>query len=493
MIKKLIYLLIVSQICVKVVHSQRTTLPVDWRQHNLPKYNANLFNPALSFVRYETKNLSVWGRLQWVGVEDSPTTYLINYGGRFGKQSGAGIALFQHNIGLFTDSGLMVNYARGIRLARESWLAFGINVVGLRRGLNQASFITPEPDPVLQNSDQDFILAVMPGINLTVNAFNFGIMSENLLDYNFTISDQQTDFSDKIFLGYVSHDYKLKGGVNSPWRGTFFRTTVYGKTIPDQDFQYGAQAYIDVPQYGWAQVGYNNFYGISGGIGTKVAPGIAIGFVVETGTNLTRAFGATYEVNAAIEFGGKSSKNNRDKPISFKEGPKPKKKEKIKKTTATKAANDKAKNEQNISTSKSTDSKKTIKNDSISVNAENIGDLPIEKLKNINRDTDKTVLNNVFKSNNVNPRYKVVDRIEGVEYGFYLVVNVFSQKKYYDLFMRLLSNQGLNPKSFFNPTNNYYYVYLRKYDRLSDVERDRRTQYNGKYKGETWILWVKNN
>ncbi|NAS30868.1 type IX secretion system membrane protein PorP/SprF [Flavobacteriaceae bacterium R38] len=492
----------------EVVFSQRTTLPIDWRQHNLSKYNANIINPALSFVRSENTSLSLWGRLQWVGIEDAPTTYLINYSGRVGKQTGAGIALFQHNIGLFTDSGLMVNYARGIQLARRSWLTLGINLIGSQRGLNQASFITPEPDPVLLANDKDFILAVMPGINLTINDFNFGFTSENLFDYNFSTSEQQTEFSDKIFLGYVSYDYHLKNRGRTAWNNSVFRTTLYTKSIPEQDTQYGVQALIDVPSFGWAQAGYNNFFGISGGLGAKVSDGIVVGFLIETGTSTTRAFGSTYEVTAAIEFGKRNRR--KDQPISFKEGPKPKPKKKnsgstrkntddsnnpndLDKVLST-VSNDKTQTTGNTtSNSNPIDNNEKVTKDTLQLDDKNIQNVSLEKLKNFNKDTDQNVLNKVFKTTNANPRYKAVDRIDGVEYGFYLVVNVFGEKRYFELFMKLLSNQGLEPKYFFNKENNYYYVYLRKYDKLSNIERDRRTNFNGKYSGETWILWVRHN
>ena len=494
-IKKADFLSILILFCGSILYSQRTTLPVDLRQHNLSKYNANVLNPALSFVRYNNTNLSLWGRLQWVGIENSPTTYLVNYNGRVGERTGAGLALIQNNIGLFTDSGLLVNYARGVQLARRSWLTFGINLIGFRRGLNQASFITPEPDPVLLDNDDDFILAVMPGINITINDFNIGLSSENLFDYNFTTSEQQTDFSDKIFLGYLSYDYQIKSRGSAAWNNSVFRTTLYAKTIPDQDLQYGIQGLIDVPKYGWAQIGYNSFFGIAGGVGAKVSPGISVGFLVETGTQSTnRAFGATYEVTAAIEFGKRSREEKR--PVQFKEGPKPKKKQKPQTSRVddekVKSQIDADNNNSNGITPLPAKDQAKLK-DSTSISDKNIQSIDLDKLESIDKDSNKEVLNRVFPSANTNPRYKAVERIEGVEYGFYLVVNVFSQKKYFDLFMRLLSNQGLSPKSFYNNENNYYYVYLRKYDKLSDIERDRRTQYNGKYKGETWILWVRTN
>jgi type IX secretion system PorP/SprF family membrane protein len=561
-----------------LLQAQQSVLPVDWRQHNLVKYNDNVFNPALSFVRNEHMNLSLWGRIQWVNVDDSPRTYFINYNGRAGEKSGAGLALFQHNIGLFTDSGLMANYARGIQLARNSWLTFGINVIASRRGLNEANFITPEPDPSILEGKDDFLLALMPGINLTINKFNIGISSENLFDYNLSSSAQQTDFADKIFMGYASYDFSIGNNVGS-WKNSILRTTVYTKTIPDQDLQYGLNALIDVPDYGWIQAGYNNFYGISGGIGAKVSRGISVGFVIETGTqNTNRAFGATYEITAAIEFG---KVNTTDEPLAFKEGPTPRRRRSVNtdetqslsetiavekelpidnntvKAVTELVPENKQENMETVTektlqdspeTSKTntkrsrrravvanenamkptTDKKATVSNESSvskevksekalvfdpdeitdvtadvrtdnkgkdSLNFDNIQQMEIKELESyaIDKNTDEKVLKGLFKEEVENTRYKAVERIEGVEYGFYLVVNVFSQKKYFDLFKRLLTAQGLDPKSFYNTDNNYYYVYLKKYDKLSEVEKDRRSDYNGRYTGETWILWVRKN
>ncbi|XLS30925.1 PorP/SprF family type IX secretion system membrane protein [Flavobacteriaceae bacterium M23B6Z8] len=593
-----------------LLQAQQSVLPVDWRQHNLAKYNDNVFNPALSFVRNEQMNLSLWGRIQWVGVEDSPRTYFINYNGRAGEKTGAGLALFQHNIGLFTDSGLMANFARGIQLSRESWLTFGINVIAFRRGLNEANFITPEPDPSILEGKDDFILALMPGINLTLDRFNIGISSENLFDYNLSNSGQQTDFGDKIFMGYTSYDFNI-GKNRGPWKNAKLRTTVYAKNIPDQDLQYGLNTLMDVPEYGWIQAGYNNFYGISGGIGAKVSKGIAVGFLIETGTqNTNRAFGATYEITAAIEFG---KTKNTDEQIAFKEGSKPAKRRKVtpeeeqvvasnslvtkegeksetdstkdantnkagelannttpdekqavaeenvipkrkrRRAVATQEVNQESKNTNSntlVENSKlnsnqdtqvqpsnrssvanndvktdnvnkqNTDTRKlvtsTVENEELvetptenkraedevlnkkvkdTLNFNNIQKMEIKELESyaIDKNTDSKVLKQLFKVEEENTRYKAVERIEGVEYGFYLVVNVFAQKKYFDLFKRLLTAQSLDPKSFYNTDNNYYYVYLKKYDKLSEAERDRRSSYNGRYTGETWILWVQKN
>ena len=72
------------------------------------------------------------------------------------------------------------------------------------------------------------------------------------------------------------------------------------------------------------------------------------------------------------------------------------------------------------------------------------------------------------------------------------VVNVYETTKYFRLFMKFLNNRKLNPKYFYNPENRYRYVYLKKYETLAEIEAARESNYNGRYFGETWILWVRN-
>ena len=93
---------------------ENTSAIVDWRQHNLTKYNKFLVNPTYSFVRNDTKAVSFWSRIQWTGIENSPQTYLLSYSGKVSENSGAGLGLYQQNLGLLVDSGLILNYAYGV-------------------------------------------------------------------------------------------------------------------------------------------------------------------------------------------------------------------------------------------------------------------------------------------------------------------------------------------------------------------------------------------
>ena len=45
--------------------------------------------------------------------------------------------------------------------------------------------------------------------------------------------------------------------------------------------------------------------------------------------------------------------------------------------------------------------------------------------------------------------YEEVAASDGLEPGFYLIANVFGTKRYYEAFMKKLSDEGLQPKSFY--------------------------------------------
>lgn len=90
-------------------------------------------------------------------------------------------------------------------------------------------------------------------------------------------------------------------------------------------------------------------------------------------------------------------------------------------------------------------------------------------------------------------KYEEVKNEGGLEPGYYLIANVFGTKKYYEGFMETLSKKGLAPKSFFRSVNKYNYVYLQRYDSISDARKARDSQFNGRYGGSLWIFRVIGN
>ena len=421
-----------------IIYAQGIENPVDFRQHNLAKYNTNLINPAFSFVDNNNPKVATWVRIQWSELDNSPTTFFTNYSGRIGDSNGIGLGVFQNDVGIFTNIGIIGNYSHGFKIGNKSWITFGVNVIGATRTIDRNNFTTGEFDMLPQAGRDDFLLTLMPGINLTLGDFNIGVSSENLLDYNFSSSEIETAFDDKIFLGHASYNFLLSSTVNA-----FLKTTAYIKSIPGTETQFGGNALLDI-RNGWMQVGYNSFFGPSIGLGAKLFNTFGLGGLIELGNaNDSFNLGPTYEFILALEFGKDRNRFGFEGPV--------KKKKRAKKITEIQKIN-------------------------LSIKEDSIVTIPLVEF---------------FKPEDQDDHFSIIEGLDGVDYGFYLVVNVYGTEKYFNLFLEKLKKEGLSPKYFFNKENNYYYVYLKKYETLEEIKKARASNYNGNYLEETWILWIK--
>jgi len=82
--------------------------------------------------------------------------------------------------------------------------------------------------------------------------------------------------------------------------------------------------------------------------------------------------------------------------------------------------------------------------------------------------------------------------IPSVLEGYYLVVSVFKYQNNFDKFILKLRNLGLSPYSFTNPKNGYRYIYLRHSTNKAAIKTAYYSNINNSYKGEKWIMRVKN-
>ena len=82
--------------------------------------------------------------------------------------------------------------------------------------------------------------------------------------------------------------------------------------------------------------------------------------------------------------------------------------------------------------------------------------------------------------------------IIGVKSGYYVIANVYKNKKYLKAFMTSLKDQGLDAKQFYNRENGLYYVYLADFNVKKDAQSAFVSNLNGKYNDEKWIMQVDN-
>ncbi|MEP1984588.1 MAG: PorP/SprF family type IX secretion system membrane protein, partial [Maribacter dokdonensis] len=521
--------------------AQEVVLPTDFRQQNLTEYNGSIVNPAYSLDRNNPSSIAFWSRWQWQTYDGDPTSLFLNYSARLNDVSAAGIGFFQHNTGIFLNTGANLNYAYNIALGEDIFLGVGLNVFAFQQKLADDRFFVP--NPIQTSAENDFILQMAPGINLSFDRFNIGLTSENLFDYNFTTNERNTSPDDRMFQALVSYDFPVS--VLSSDDSSVFRPMLYYKTIPGLDNQIGLITLLTTNKY-WAQAGYNSFYGFSGGIGGRFFKRLSFGALVEVGTSSDlKGQDPTFELVTSYKLGKQQTpaeeleeqliaeEKNKEESLGQQE------EVEVASTELTKAEKLALKRESKKQERLALIESKRLK-DSIQ-NASRQSDLAVKQSKRdikrkrdslenakaeqalaeakalqqqrqkdsiaavMKREAEAVALaqqrrqDSIAESKALAMRNEVVEVKAGEKYeevtkegslepGYYLIANVFGTKKYLDAFLADMKKRGINAKSFFREKNKYNYVYLAKFDFIKDARQARDSKLNGKYTDKIWIF-----
>ena len=525
--------------------AQDAELPPDFRQHNLTEFNSSLLNPVFSLDRSEPRSLALWTRWQWQTIDGDPTTILFNYNHRFHANSAGGLGFFQHNTGLFLNTGALLNFAYNFELGGGAALAAGINAFGFQRKPADEIF-QPNPDipfPQFEVSN-DFILQFAPSLRFRYNAFSLGVVGENLMDYNLSGSGESGD-SDKIYL--VHMNYRFPVFIFGSSTESYLQPTLYLKTLPGLDDQIGISGLFSTSKF-WGQLGYNSFYGASVGAGGHFFRDFSVGALLEFGSkNTFQDNGTSIEFVTAYNFGEGDIRRrvigfDTDEDEELVAVPPVEQVADSVDTEEEEAAALAAQQEAEALAEKQRDSLAAVREqqaiaarvlqeeskrsqrrrerDSLAAVAQERQlreqrmmdsiasarreealaqarkleeERKMDSLARVERELEaaaKLAAAEEVVIPEPGEKYEETTTEDGLTPGYYLIANVFGTKKYYDGFMKTLGDRGLEPKSFFRSANKYNYVYLRRYDTVDEARAARNSQYNGRYTDNLWIFRV---
>ncbi|MGB5315798.1 MAG: PorP/SprF family type IX secretion system membrane protein [Robiginitalea sp.] len=449
---------------------QSLELPPDFRQHNLQEFNSNLFNPVFSLRQDYENQVALWSRWQWQGIDADPTTLYLSYL-RNQERLSYGAGFFQHNTGVYQQTGGMLNFAYNIALGADFNLALGVNIFGYQQQLMDDRLIPGEPVFPIGDEVNDFVFQVMPGLEFQIRDFAVGVVSENMLDYNFTDNGSVTESDEKIFTVMARYSFPVL--QNASGAQTTLQPLAYYRRVPGYDNQMGLTALWSAPSY-WAQAGYNSFYGVSVGAGVRLFEMVSIGGLMEFGSNDNNVGGDTsYEVVMAFSFGPRKSEEIAEEVEEKLPEEEP--------GAAELAAEVEAQEQAIAEASRKRDSLDAVNR---------AQELALERTRDSISKAEEAAL---ALERKVVPqegeKYQEVSE-EGLEPGFYLITNVFGTKKYYEAFMKQLGDRGLNPKSFYRSANKFNYVYLERYNSIQEARKARDSKFSGRYQGDLWIFRV---
>ncbi|WP_222984367.1 PorP/SprF family type IX secretion system membrane protein [Flagellimonas meishanensis] len=468
------------------VSGQELILPTDLRQHNLTRFNANLLNATYAHDWNNPNSLSLWTRWQWQTVDGDPTTIFANYTHQINANSAFALGFLQQNTGTFLDTGANIGYVHVFHLDGDVKLMTGVNLFAFQEKLADDRFL-PDPQNMLPeaNSSNSFMLQFSPAVRLQVHKFSVGLALENAFGINTSEDNGMSPGNFEIFTGTLSNDIPI--GLFRNAANDFIRPVIYVKSIPDGDTQFGVNGLLSTSRF-WIQGGYNNFYGVSGGLGVTLAKQFSIGGLMEfgTGTDLEDE-DPSLELIAAYHFGKPDS---RKKVVGFD----------VEKEDALAAEeshleeeNRKEQERLDAERAKQEETERQLLMERQQREKDSLAKIQREllKLEEQKKQDSIAALQEAKVELKPNERYQEVTSEDGLTPGFYLITNVFGTKKYYESFMHTLKLSGLEPKSFYRSTNKFNYVYLERYSSMDEARKARDSKFFGKYSGEIWILRIR--
>ncbi|NVK07802.1 MAG: PorP/SprF family type IX secretion system membrane protein [Tenacibaculum sp.] len=431
---------------------------------NFMKFNRFLTVPTFSALRENKTSLSAIVRNSNVEFEDNPRLYLATYSGKMRENVGAGLAIYQQEVGVFKDFGALANYAHRLQLNETMDLTFGFNFLYSRRSADGLKVNSAEPDPQISNYQDLPIVNFQPAITLSIGKFDVGVFFENLVDFNLKKSEMATSFGEKTFSGHLMYSHELTY-AKGLFEGADIRMLAMARKPGDGEFGYGVNAIVDLPKAGWVKAGYDKTYGISAGVGVNLSDKLAIGFTYEKSS-----FAATNEIGLIYNFGKKSFTRERPKrrtgnvKVNLPERA-PKKEIEYKNPEHNDLSDEiqKAQDSIDILNKKVDEVLRLLKNQPAPKTTTNTI---------IIKDTVQAKDTSLKRRSNTPWRKSTITRSGGGGTMYYVVSDQFRSKENAEALIDKWSRLDIEAKYVFEPKKKLYYVYLDRFAKEEDAEEE---------------------
>lgn len=519
------------------VHGQeaKTEIATSGAYHNQLFFNRFLINPTFSLVRENKSYLNILHRNQYATFDDNSQNYFLGFSNKLNDHTAVGIGVYSQSTGVIQEFGFNANYATSVRLGANSKLAFGTNITYINKGVDKNRVVISEQDPTISDARSESKIAIQPGINLSLGNFDFGVYAEDLFRYNQTTEEFITNLSINSVKASVQYTHEFQAGRGLFKNARLMPLTQVGQNL-DGSLYYLGSLVLDMPSYGWLQTTVDQEYGMSVGMGFNLSKTMSIGYLMEKNLTSQEAnLGWNHELSLAYTFKNENSMANsyvdssNDSKIDrivrnyeaqisdlLAEKDKKEKKAKFNEKLATGTMDENTLAYQN----KLILDELMMRQDSIEgariASFEERFETIVRLLRNDIKDNIKSSLQDFsteeatyLASNKANleraRKYRDFERNEysklpvkvlgdadaiGVKSGFYVIANVYKNKKYLNAFIASLEKKGLQPKQFYNNENGLHYVYLADYDAKQEAQVASVSDLGGKYRDEKWIMQV---
>ena len=499
--------------------------------HNQLFFNRFLINPTFSLVRENKSYLNVLLRNQYASYEDNNQNYYLGFSNKLDKNTALGLGVYGRWSGIIEEFGFNANYATAIQLGEKSALAFGTNVNYLSQGLAKNRVVGNENDPLIQDSRKENKITVEPGINLSLNKFDFGLYFRDMVVYNQTANELETNMGLESITGTFQYSHTFKKATGLLANGRLMPMVQVGANGRG-DVSYTGSVLLDLPAFGWVQSTYDDSYGFSSGIGVNLNKRLSLGYLMEKNlTEVGENLGWNHELSLAYSFDddlrgigidvniaeNQSEDARIDEVVkNYEEQILNLKKELTKGTPALVDENSVAYENRLILDELilRQDSLERARDEMFEKRFETMVRLIRHEIRQDQQETKpkrkKNYVNSRLAENNKEPKkdYRANYRTDlfektpiksqnssnvvGVESGYYMITNVFKNQTYLKNFMDNLKKKGLDAKKFYNKENGLHYVYIADFKSKDEATNAYGNDLAGVYQEDKWIMEVYN-
>lgn len=513
----------------------KTEIATSGAYHNQLFFNRILINPTFSLVRENKSYLNILHRNQYATFDDNSQNYFLGFSNKLNDRTALGIGVYSQPSGVIQEFGFNANYATSVNLGANSTLAFGTNITYVSKGVDKNRVVISEQDPTISDARNESRIAIQPGMNLSLGNFDFGVYAEDLFRYNQTTEEFLMNLSLNSVKASVQYTHEFQAT-----RGFFKNARLMPLAQVDQNVDgslyYLGSMVLDMPSYGWLQATVDQEYGMSAGVGFNLSKTMSLGYLMEKDLSQQEVnLGWNHELSLAYTFKNENSMAN-----SYVDSSNDAKIDRIVRNYEAQisdllAEKDKkqkeAKFNEQIPNGTMDENTLTYQNklildelmmrqDSIETSRiaafEECFETIVRLLRNDIKDNIKSSLQDYSKeedtylaSTNTNTvkenKYNDFDRTKyaelpvkvlgdadaiGIKSGYYVIANVYKNKKYLNAFVESLKKKGLQPKQFYNKENGLHYVYLADYEAKQEAQFASVSDLGGKYRDEKWIMQV---
>ena len=496
--------------------------------HNQLFFNRYLLNPTFSLVRENKSYLNVMIRNQYAAFENNPQYYYLGFSNQLNENTAIGLGVNGRWSGVMQEFGLLANYATAIRLGAKNKLTLGTNITYTSSGLNRNNIIGSEQDPTLNDIRKENRVTIQPALTLSLGNFDFGVFARNLMRYNQTTNTLSTNLTEKnlsFFAQYV-FNFNAKDGLFRNAR--FLPLLEWGKNELD-NWSYLGSVLLDFPSYGWLQMSFDDTYGLSYGLGFDLGKKLSLGYLMEkelneTGTNL----GWNHEMSLAYSFKEGTSSNIRRTSSELSSDAHVDQIVRNYEEQILQLKEDRTNAQTNESVEALVHQNKLIldelllRQDSMekarNADFERRFDTAVRLLRNeIKKSQPPQLKNEVsYSKAKTAPQTRAVKRpvpksapekqdndyvplrkvnfreVPGISSGYYLIANVYRNKKYLEAYMVELKQKGFSPQTFYNPSNGLNYLYLANFKDEKQARLAMSSNLNNTYMSDMWLIEISN-